>query len=87
MFLSDSDSDSDGDIVQQWQVQNFINGCNTPRITAVCIRSRTSKPGPSEEELLANSNVETKTVSAEPLEIGPIRQEDGLGTRSKSGTP
>ena len=65
-----------------WAVQQ-VNG-----FTAACIRRRNSNPRPREEEQRTNRNVErTHTVSAEPLAVRTHPQENGQGTRSKSGTP
>ena len=46
-----------------------------------------TNPRPNGKEPRANRNVNTQTVSAEPLAVRTHPQEDGLGTGSKSGTP
>ena len=61
---------------------HILNDRNTPLEQAAGYEPRTKGKEPR-----ANRNVKIKTVSAEPLAVRTHPQEDGLGTRSKSGTP
>ena len=70
-----------------WQVQWFCELCDSSVVTTVCIRRRTSNPGPRQEEQRANRNVKSKTVWVEPLAVRTHPQENGLDTSIKSGTP
>jgi len=63
------------------------NAQGISEIAPLQILQQVASPGPTEKEVHANRNVKTKIFSAEPLAAMTHPQEDGLGTRSKSGTP
>ena len=46
----------------------FVNGCNNPWITAICIHRWTSHTGPWEEEQRADGDIDRQ------LKVGPIHR-------------